>query len=47
VSFIEVRDVATDKAVADPQEAVRKAGVPRLGELENYGLMDSILPKPW
>jgi tetratricopeptide (TPR) repeat protein/flagellar motor protein MotB len=45
VSFIEVRDVTTDMTVADPREAVRKAGVPRLDELKDYGLMSSILPK--
>ncbi|EQL36359.1 bud emergence protein 1, variant 2 [Blastomyces dermatitidis ATCC 26199] len=32
VSFIEIRDMTTGKAVADPHDAVRKAGVPRVEE---------------
>ncbi|KAL9053307.1 MAG: hypothetical protein Q9162_004858 [Coniocarpon cinnabarinum] len=32
VSFIEIRDMSTGTAVADPHEAVRKAGVPKVEE---------------
>ncbi|PVI06271.1 scaffold protein Scd2 [Periconia macrospinosa] len=32
VSFIEIRDMSTGKAVPDPQEAVRRAGVPKVEE---------------
>jgi bud emergence protein 1 len=32
VSFIEVKDMATGQTVADPQEAVRRAGVPKVEE---------------
>lgn len=32
VSFIELRDMATGEAVADPHEAVRRAGVPKVEE---------------
>jgi bud emergence protein 1 len=32
VSFIEIRDMATDKAIPNPGEAIRKAGVPRVEE---------------
>jgi bud emergence protein 1 len=32
VSFIEIRDMATGRAVPDPQEAVQRAGVPRVEE---------------
>jgi bud emergence protein 1 len=32
VSFIEIRDMATNQAVEDPQEAVRRAGVPKVEE---------------
>lgn len=32
VSFIELRDMTTGQAVADPLEAVRKAGVPKVEE---------------
>lgn len=32
VSFIEVRDMTTGQAVADPHEAVKRAGVPRVEE---------------
>lgn len=32
VSFVEIRDMSTDTAVANPQEAVRRAGVPRVEE---------------
>lgn len=32
VSFIEIRDMATGQAVPDSQEAVRRAGVPRVEE---------------
>ncbi|KKY13135.1 putative protein kinase activator [Diplodia seriata] len=32
VSFIEIRDMSTGKAVPDPHEAVRAAGVPRVEE---------------
>ncbi|TKA56761.1 hypothetical protein B0A49_10351 [Cryomyces minteri] len=32
VSFIEIRDMVTGKAVADPQEAVQRAGVPKVEE---------------
>ncbi|OJD10736.1 hypothetical protein ACJ73_09712, partial [Blastomyces percursus] len=32
VSFIEIRDMTTGKAVADPHDAVRRAGVPRVEE---------------
>jgi bud emergence protein 1 len=32
VSFIEIRDMASNQAVDDPQEAVRRAGVPKVEE---------------
>lgn len=32
VSFIEIRDMTTGKAVPDPQEAVQRAGVPKVEE---------------
>ncbi|KAF2637499.1 hypothetical protein P280DRAFT_407017, partial [Massarina eburnea CBS 473.64] len=32
VSFIEIRDMTTGKAATDPQEAVRRAGVPKVEE---------------
>jgi bud emergence protein 1 len=32
VSFIEIRDMATNQPVEDPQEAVRRAGVPKVEE---------------
>jgi bud emergence protein 1 len=32
VSYIEVKDMATGQTVADPQEAVRRAGVPKVEE---------------
>lgn len=32
VSFIEIRDMTTGKAVMDPHEAVQRAGVPRVEE---------------
>jgi SH3 domain len=32
VSFIEIRDMVTGKAVPNPQEAVQRAGVPRVEE---------------
>jgi bud emergence protein 1 len=32
VSFIEIRDMATNQAVADPEEAIRRAGVPKVEE---------------
>jgi len=32
VSFIEVKDMVTGQTVADPQEAVRRAGVPKVEE---------------
>jgi bud emergence protein 1 len=32
VSFIEIRDMTTGQAVADPHEAVQKAGVPKVEE---------------
>jgi len=32
VSFIEIRDMTTGKAVADPHEAVQRAGVPKVEE---------------
>ncbi len=32
VSFIELKDMATGQTVADPQEAVRRAGVPKVEE---------------
>ncbi|KAK2742265.1 bud emergence protein 1 [Onygenales sp. PD_40] len=32
VSFIEIRDMTTGKAVTDPHEAVKRAGVPRVEE---------------
>ncbi|KAI9158244.1 Protein scd2/ral3 [Paramyrothecium foliicola] len=32
VSFIEIRDMATDKPIPNPSEAIRKAGVPRVEE---------------
>ncbi|KAH7035639.1 uncharacterized protein B0I36DRAFT_373014 [Microdochium trichocladiopsis] len=32
VSFIEIRDMGTDKAVANPGDAIKRAGVPRVEE---------------
>jgi bud emergence protein 1 len=32
VSFIEIRDMATNKPVEDPQESIRQAGVPKVEE---------------
>lgn len=32
VSFVEIRDMSTDTAVPNPQDAVRRAGVPRVEE---------------
>lgn len=32
VSFIEIKDMSTGQTVADPQEAVRRAGVPKVEE---------------
>ncbi|KAI1106641.1 scd2/ral3 [Jackrogersella minutella] len=32
VSFVEIRDMSTDTAVANPQDAVKRAGVPRVEE---------------
>jgi len=32
VSFIEIRDMASDKPIEDPAEAIRKAGVPKVEE---------------
>ncbi|KAI4866231.1 scd2/ral3 [Hypoxylon rubiginosum] len=32
VSFVEIRDMSTDTAVPNPQEAVKRAGVPRVEE---------------
>ncbi|AEO60861.1 hypothetical protein MYCTH_2310546 [Thermothelomyces thermophilus ATCC 42464] len=32
VSFVEIRDMATNTPVANPQEAVRKAGIPKVEE---------------
>ena len=32
VSFVEIRDMATDKAIVNPQDAIKKAGVPRVEE---------------
>ena len=32
VSFVEIRDMATDTAVNNPQDAVKKAGVPKVEE---------------
>jgi bud emergence protein 1 len=32
VSFIEIRDMGTDTAVQNPQDAVKRAGVPRVEE---------------
>jgi bud emergence protein 1 len=32
VSFIEIRDMATNQAVGDPEDAVRRAGVPKVEE---------------
>ena len=32
VSFIEIKDMTTGQTVADPQEAVRRAGVPKVEE---------------
>ncbi|KAI9704856.1 MAG: bud emergence protein 1 [Candelina mexicana] len=38
VSFIEIMDMKTGKAVADPQEAVRRAGVPKVEEWKKMAL---------
>lgn len=32
VSFVEIRDMATDKALQNPGDAIKKAGVPRVEE---------------
>lgn len=32
VSFVEIRDMSTDTAVQNPQDAVKRAGVPRVEE---------------
>ena len=32
VSFIEIRDMGSNKAVVDPQDAVKKAGIPKVEE---------------
>lgn len=32
VSFVEIRDMASDKAIENPAEAIRKAGVPKVEE---------------
>jgi bud emergence protein 1 len=32
VSFVEIRDMSTDTAVVNPQDAVRRAGVPKVEE---------------
>lgn len=32
VSFIEIRDMATDRAISNPGDAIKKAGVPRVEE---------------
>ncbi|CAH0017396.1 unnamed protein product [Clonostachys rhizophaga] len=32
VSFVEIRDMATDKPIENPEEAIRKAGVPKVEE---------------
>lgn len=32
VSFVEIRDMATDKAIPDPGDAIKRAGVPRVEE---------------
>lgn len=45
VSFVEVRDMATGQTIADPKEAVRRAGVSSVEELKVYGLMPSVIPQ--
>jgi tetratricopeptide (TPR) repeat protein len=45
VSFVEVRDMATGQTVADPKDAVRRAGVSSVKELKRYGLMPSMIPQ--
>ena len=32
VSFVEIRDMASDKAIANPQDAIKRAGVPKVEE---------------
>lgn len=32
VSFVEIRDMATDKAIANPSDAIKRAGVPKVEE---------------
>jgi bud emergence protein 1 len=39
VSYVQVKDVATGQTVADPQEAVRRAGVASVDVLKFYGLL--------
>jgi bud emergence protein 1 len=57
VSFIEIRDMATDKAIPNPSEAIRKAGVPKVEEWKKMaaeyknssitlGKFDSGAPQP-
>jgi len=36
VSFVDIKDMATMQSVADPLEAVRKAGVPRVEEWKKF-----------
>lgn len=39
VSYVQVKDVATGQTVADPQEAVKRAGVASVDVLKLYGLL--------
>jgi tetratricopeptide (TPR) repeat protein len=45
VSIVEVRDMTTGQTIADPKEAVRRAGVSSVEELKLYGLMPSVIPQ--
>lgn len=45
VSLVEVREVATGHAVADKLEAVRRAGVSTVAQLQQCGLLPFKLPK--
>jgi hypothetical protein len=49
VSFIEIRDMTTGKAVTDTQEAVQRAGVPKVEEWKKMAADDKngSIPPPW
>ena len=49
VSFIEIRDMTTGKAVTDTQEAVQRAGVPKVEEWKKMAAdyKNGSIPPPW